>query len=525
MATSESSPLKVEQEATTETDYSDLDKISTEMEQELDATENSDSDLDEISTQGVEVNIAIVGKAGSGRSSFVNAINGERVGMASTGNQPVSYSRSANPNINFSILPNINQETHPAFKRFLESVEIEKFDAFLFFTAREFNQWHSIFAKKVESSNKPFFLIRAKIDGDICPEEEIDEGKMIEEIKADLADNLKVHFCDGYKVYLISNKHPDKWEFYKLAKAIADSLPSPQKKCFNRIPKDLKELIVWQEFQSFLKETDEKEKTAKIARIFPSVRDMKQLFSKCGIAGMQRMMNEKLEGWKNVKINLAILGNSGVGKSSFINAIRGVDDGDKEQAAETGVTEKTKTPASYGHPTNLNIRFWDLPGIGTPDYPNLPTFCQKVHIEKYDTFLIITAKRFTEYDLQLAKKVESMGKSFFFVRTKIDNDRRSELRKKGFNEEKMLKKIRDDCVENLRNFSFGEEKIFLVSNHNPAKWDFHRLEEAILEQLPAKQKEALTLTMRTDSKVILREKIKLLKGMYDDIQGNQVKYQ
>ena len=38
---------------------------------------------------------------------------------------------------------------------------------------------------------------------------------------------------------------------------------------------------------------------------------------------MQRMMNEKLEQWREVKVNLAILGASGVGKSSFINAIRG----------------------------------------------------------------------------------------------------------------------------------------------------------------------------------------------------------
>ena len=35
------------------------------------------------------------------------------------------------------------------------------------------------------------------------------------------------------------------------------------------------------------------------------------------------MMIEKLQRWEDVKVNLAILGASGVGKSSFINAIRG----------------------------------------------------------------------------------------------------------------------------------------------------------------------------------------------------------
>ena len=103
-----------------------------------------------------------------------------------------------------------------------------------------------------------------------------------------------------------------------------------------------------------------------------------------------------------------------------------MEDCDNEHAAKTGVTETTMDQTSYEHPSNPNILFWDLPGIGTPNYPNLPKFSEKVGIEKYDTFLIISSGRFTENDLLLAKKVESMGKSFFFVRTKIDNDVRSQ---------------------------------------------------------------------------------------------------
>ena len=53
------------------------------------------------------------------------------------------------------------------------------------------------------------------------------------------------------------------------------------------------------------------------------VNEIRVLFFESGIAGVQRMITEKLGLWKNTKINLAILGNSGAGKSSFINAIRG----------------------------------------------------------------------------------------------------------------------------------------------------------------------------------------------------------
>ena len=37
---------------------------------------------------------------------------------------------------------------------------------------------------------------------------------------------------------------------------------------------------------------------------------------------------------------------------------------DNKNAAKTGVTETTRKVAVYPHPTNKNIKFWDLPGIG-----------------------------------------------------------------------------------------------------------------------------------------------------------------
>ena len=186
-------------------------------------------------------------------------------------------------------------------------------------------------------------------------------------------------------------------------------------------------------------------------------------------------------------------------------------------AASTGIVETTRVPTPFEHPTNPNIRFWDLPGIGTTNYPNLKIFCEKVAIETYDTFLIICSKRFTNYDLELAEKVQSMGKSFFFVRTQIDNDMKGEKRKlkKKFSEEKTLKLLKDDLIQNLQNFSHGAEKIFLVSSFSPNKWDFDRLKKAILDQLPSKQKESLSFSMRSYSEDMVKEKIDILRSMCD----------
>ena len=184
-------------------------------------------------------------------------------------------------------------------------------------------------------------------------------------------------------------------------------------------------------------------------------------------------------------------------------------------AAAVGVTETTKEPTVYDHPTNPKIKFWDLPGIGTPNYPDLETYCKEVELEKYHAFLIFTASRFTENDLNLAEKIRSIKKQFFFIRTKIDNDVRSEKRKRSFNERAMLEKIRRDCAENLSDLLSNEQDIFLISNHDPSKWDFDRLTQAILCAQQTLEQESLTLSLgafRSSSTEMLKKKVEILKG-------------
>ena len=245
---------------------------------------------------------------------------------------------------------------------------------------------------------------------------------------------------------------------------------------------------------------------------FIFMEDVQSHIEEHGVSGIEEFFKTKLGRWKDVEINIGITGNSGVGKSSFINAIRGLGDED-EGAAETDVTETTREPTIYPHPTNEKIKFWDLPGIGTPNYPDLETYCEKVELEKYDTFLILTMKRFTENDRLLAKKVEALGKSFFFIRTHIDVDYGSQRRKKSFNEEAMLKTIREDCFGNLNGLTSGD--VFLISNLYPAKWDFARLTQAILDVLPFRQRECLTLSLgvlTSLSSDMLKRKAELLRG-------------
>ncbi|KAG5856167.1 hypothetical protein ANANG_G00005170 [Anguilla anguilla] len=154
---------------------------------------------------------------------------------------------------------------------------------------------------------------------------------------------------------------------------------------------------------------------------------------------------EQLDG---VELNIAITGESGSGKSTFVNAFRGLGD-EEESSAKTGVTETTMEPNVYPHPKYPQVKVWDLPGIGTPNF-KADEYLQKVEFQRYDFFIIIASERFKVSNVQLATEIQRTKKKFYFVRSKIDNSIDAERRKKGFDKDKTLNLIRQDCITALR---------------------------------------------------------------------------
>ena len=150
---------------------------------------------------------------------------------------------------------------------------------------------------------------------------------------------------------------------------------------------------------------------------------------------------------------------------------------------------------------------------GTPNFSELKKYCDEMGFKDYDTFLIMSSKRFTKKTQLLAEEVKSLEKSFFFVRTHIDENYRAESRKDNFDEKKMLEKIRRDCLKNLKDLKVKDEEVFLISNNDPDKWDFPRLIKAIKDKLPLRQKESFVLSLTTLSKELVAEKAKILRGM------------
>uniref|UniRef100_K7F0S2 IRG-type G domain-containing protein n=1 Tax=Pelodiscus sinensis TaxID=13735 RepID=K7F0S2_PELSI len=230
------------------------------------------------------------------------------------------------------------------------------------------------------------------------------------------------------------------------------------------------------------------------------------LFQDKGQADVASIAQAELQSFESTVVNIAVTGETGAGKSSFINALRGLtaeDDG----AAPTGVTETTKQPTVYPHPNHPKVRLWDLPGIGGPDFHPC-TYLRKVNFKSYDFFVIVASERFTCSHTTLAQEIGRMGKRFYFVRSKVDDDLRNEERDRPrtFRREMVLQRLQADCRENLQRAGMSHPEIFLLSSCDFTQYDAPALLRALRDDLPSLQRLAFLLSLPNLSADIIKEK-------------------
>ncbi|XP_060768081.1 interferon-inducible GTPase 5-like [Neoarius graeffei] len=209
----------------------------------------------------------------------------------------------------------------------------------------------------------------------------------------------------------------------------------------------------------------------------------------------------------NISLHIAVTGVTGSGKSSFINAVRELND-DDESAAKTGVTETTMKATSYKHPTVPNVMFWDLPGIGSPNFKAKKYF-KDTQFSAYDFYIIILSERVTENDIMLAKEIKRSKKLFYFVRSKIDNDIRAEETKRNFNKEETLSQIKRNCMEHLKEIE--NPKVFLISSKDIKAFEFEELIDTLNTELPERKRSALIQSVPVTSVAMLKKKVKMFE--------------
>jgi len=167
-------------------------------------------------------------------------------------------------------------------------------------------------------------------------------------------------------------------------------------------------------------------------------------------------------------LNVGVVGNSGVGKSLFINKVRRLRPHAKGWAA-VGVNETTKEPTAYCFPDEPRVRLWDLPGAGTTAVPS-ESYIQDMGLRYFDKVVIMTAGRFTETEVVLRAELQQHGVPFFMVRTKVDIDCWNNQTDNAMDEGATVAAILEDLKQN-----HNVENPYLISSRDDKAYDIPRL--------------------------------------------------
>lgn len=184
------------------------------------------------------------------------------------------------------------------------------------------------------------------------------------------------------------------------------------------------------------------------------------------------LIESEINSLKDRKLNIAVTGLAGSGKSTFINKLLKLTP-DMAGAAAIGVKETTKKPQQYQFPHNKNAKIWDLPGAGTPEFP-IEDYARKVELIQFQILLILSCSRFTEVDKKLLEEAAKINVPVFFVRTKVQNDVNDMA--KGYEKlsADMEKQVLEDIRLNLKTM-VGNHPVYLIDNYESKKYDLPNL--------------------------------------------------
>ncbi|XP_048355966.1 uncharacterized protein LOC125434527 [Sphaerodactylus townsendi] len=453
------------------------------------------------------LDIAVTGVSGAGKSSFVNSVRGlsdfdedaAPTDVIEGTKEPKGYPHPTFPHVTIWDLPGIGTATFKA-EEYLEKVNYNQYDFFVIVASNRFTEHDVQLSRAVQEMRKRFYYVRPKMDFSIRNEKikpDFNEEATLQNVRKYCFDNLVQAGIPSPEIFLISNWYRDKYDFPHLQRTLENEMEDFERRASAAEKNDHQrstELFRSTGIYSFLPE-------AAFISDFEKLRNWIAL--KC-LEEVKAEICQSLEALGNTKLNIAITGASGTGKSSFVNALRGMTDYE-DGAAKTGCVEATMKTDEYTHPLFPNVTLWDLPGIGTKNFQP-KDYLETVNFNKYDFFIIVSSERFTLNDAMLAEEIQKKKKKFYYVRSKMDVSIASEAKNPNFDMDKTIEEIRTYCCENLRMAGETSPRVFLVTRRDLSLYDFPLLQEAFENDLDDLKRHAFIASLPVFSRKVLKKK-------------------
>ncbi|KAK7013073.1 P-loop containing nucleoside triphosphate hydrolase protein [Favolaschia claudopus] len=439
---------------------------------------------------------AVVGIAGSGKSSLINALRGLRNGEAGAAVTGITATT-----VQFARFPDPDPAEHPFVWYdipgagtlnapdwlYFHNQGLFVFDAFVVLVDNRFTKTDIAILRNARLFKIPCFIVRSKADVHIrnimddrgCEIDDEEDGAGVEdrekfeeqcrdffvkETRQNVQQNLRDADLPEQCVYIVS-----KTEMLSVIKGNASLTNSKKAKKFI------------DEYELWPAESAREQTQAALKAIAELERQRREGFQPVIMPTSAELEVAKRRiGYQDGFYHFAVAGMAGSGKSSMVNALRGLRNNQKGAAA-TGITETTLHISRLPDPNPGRPFVWyDIPGAGTLQIEDWQYF-HKQGLYVFDALIVLIDNRFTTTDIAILRNARLFKIPCYIVRSKADIHIRNIMHDSGYESddeeydfgdlEKLeeqardffITKTRENVQQSLRDAGLPEQRIYIVS--------------------------------------------------------------